>query len=114
VTDVATAVAHLRNGLATVPDLWMESLAVSENGSRARVRIALLTPEGERIVLTETRSGAPAIGSPRVTALRVIPASEAYPVTTGTASFGSLLVTAKTSISGDALRALLARLAPLE
>jgi hypothetical protein len=49
-----------------------------------------------------------------VTALRVIPASEAYPLTTGTVSFGSLLVTAKTSLAGDALRALLAKLAALE
>jgi hypothetical protein len=114
VSDAAAAVAKLRGGLATIPDLWIESIAFSENGSRARVRIALLTPDGDRIVLTETRSSAPALGTPRVTALRVIAATEAYPVTTGTASFGSLLVTAKTSLPGDTLRALLAKLAPLE
>ena len=77
--------------------------------------MALLTSSGERIVLTETRSGAPTLGgTPRVTALRIIPATEAYPVTTGTASFGSLLVTAKTTLPADTLRALLAKLAPLE
>jgi hypothetical protein len=114
VTEAAAAAAHLGNGIATIPDLWIESIAVSESGSRPRVRVALLTPSGERIVLTETRSGAPALGAPRVTALRVIPASEAYPLTTGTVSFGSLLVTAKTSLAGDALRALLAKLAALE
>lgn len=113
VTDHAAATTELKNGLATIPDLWIESIAVSESGSRPRVRVALLTPTGERIVLTETRSGAPALGTPRVTALRIIPASEAYPVTTGTVSFGSLLVTAKTALPGDELRALLARLAPL-
>jgi hypothetical protein len=115
VRDPAAASAQLRDRLATIPELWVESIATSETGSRPRARVALLTPSGERIVLTETRSGAPALGgTPRVTALRIIPATEAYPVTTGTASFGSLLVTAKTTLPGDTLRALLAKLAPME
>jgi hypothetical protein len=115
VGNAAAASAQLRDRLATIPELWVESIATSETGSRPRARVALLTPSGERIVLTETRSGAPALGgTPRVTALRIIPATEAYPVTTGTASFGSLLVTAKTTLPGDTLRALLAKLAPLE
>jgi len=115
VSEASTAAAQLRDRLATIPELWIESIATSQSGSRARARVALLTASGERIVLTQTRSGAPAVGgAPRVTALRIIPASEAYPLTTGTASFGSLLVTAKTTLAGDTLRALLATLAPLE
>jgi hypothetical protein len=43
--------------------------------------------------------------------MRVIPPSEAYPVTTGTASFGNQLVTAKASLPADSVRAMLARLA---
>jgi hypothetical protein len=114
-TDAPPAAAQLRDRIATIPELWIESIATSQSGSRPRARVALLTASGERIVLTQTRSGAPAVGgAPRVTALRIIPASEAYPLTTGTASFGSLLVTAKTTLAGDALRALLGKLAPLE
>jgi hypothetical protein len=115
VHDAAAAATQLRDRLATIPELWIESIATSDVGSRPRARVALLPPSGERIVLTETRSGAPALGgTPRVTALRIIPATEAYPITTGTASFGGLLVTAKTTLPGDTLRALLAKLAPLE
>jgi len=114
-TDAATASARLRNTIATIPELWVESIAITETGSRPRARVALLTPAGERLVLTETRSGAPVIGgTPRVTALRIIPGSDAYPVTTGTASFGTLLVTAKTTLDPETLRSLLTKLAELE
>jgi hypothetical protein len=115
VTDAATASDRLRNRIATVPELWVESIAITETASRPRARVALLTTAGERIVLTETRSGAPIVGgTPRVTALRIIPGTEAYPVTTGTVSFGSLLVTAKTTLDPDTLRSLLTKLAEME
>jgi hypothetical protein len=39
-----------------------------------------------------------------------MPASEAYPWSTGTASLGNILVTVKTSLSADVLRPLLNRL----
>ena len=115
-TADASAVAEQLGGfIAVIPGLWVESVASPSAGSRRRARVAQLTGSGERIVLTETRSGAPGLGggTPRVTALRVIGPTEAYPVTTGTASFGSLLVTAKTSLAPDSLRALLAKLSPL-
>jgi len=48
-----------------------------------------------------------------VTALRIMPASEAYPYSTGSASFGNILVTVKTSLTADALRPLLGRLSEI-
>jgi hypothetical protein len=97
--------------IAVIRDLVVESIALPENATRPRVRVAQLTAAGERIVLTQTRSGAPvASRNPRVTALRIVPPSQTYPVTTGTASFGNLLVTAKADLPGDELRGLLARL----
>jgi hypothetical protein len=111
VAEVAPAAEQLGGAVAVIPGLWVESVAVPAAGSRRRVRVAQLTTAGDRIVLTQTRSAAPgAGGTPRVTALRVIGPTEAYPVTTGTASFGSLLVTAKTNLSADSLRTLLATL----
>jgi len=90
-----------------ISGLWLESSA----GTRPRVRVAQLTAGGERVTLTVTRAGPP-VREPvaRVTAMRVIPPTEAYPVTTGTASFGNLLVTAKGAVSADSLRAMLGRL----
>jgi hypothetical protein len=115
VNDLVRATEVLGVPLAVIPGLYIESIAVPETASRPRVRIAQLTLSGERIVLTETRSGAPVSGgNPRVTALRIIPASQTYPLTTGTASFGNLLVTAKAALPGDSLRALLATLVVAE
>jgi len=77
------------------------------------VRVAQLTASGDRVVLIETRAGAAVRGGPGpavVTALRVMPASEAYPWSTATASLGNILVTAKTGLPADALRPLLGRL----
>jgi hypothetical protein len=109
--DLDGAAAALGVPLAVIDGLFVESIATPDGGSRPRVRIAHLTPSGQRIVLTETRSGAPVpSGNPRVTALRIIPASQTYPLTTGTASFGNLLVTAKAAMPGDSLRTLLADL----
>ena len=64
-------------------------------------------------MLTLTRAGAAVSGggTPRVTALRVIPPSEAYPQATGTASFGNILISARGTITADELRSLLERLA---
>jgi Domain of unknown function (DUF4388)/Carboxypeptidase regulatory-like domain len=109
-SDLASAAGTLGIPLAVIPGLYMESVSVPESGGRPRVRVAQLTASGQRIVLTQTRAGAPVPGTPRVTALRIIPASQTYPLTTGTASFGNLLVTAKAAMPGDALRALLATL----
>ena len=109
-SSLASAAGTLGMPLAVIPSLYVESVATPESGGRPRVRIAQLTATGQRIVLTETRAGAPVPGTPRVTALRIIPASQTYPLTTGTASFGNLLVTAKAAMPGDSLRALLATL----
>jgi hypothetical protein len=113
-SDLASAAGTLGIPLAVIPGLYVESVSVPESGGRPRVRVAQLTASGQRIVLTETRAGAPVPGTPRVTALRIIPASQTYPLTTGTASFGNLLVTAKAAMPGDALRALLATLVVAE
>jgi Domain of unknown function (DUF4388)/Carboxypeptidase regulatory-like domain len=116
VTADARQIAEQLGGfIAVVPGLWVESITAPAAGSRRRARVAQLTATGERIVLTETRSGAPGLGggTPRVTALRVIGPTEAYPLSTGTASFGSLLVTAKTTLPVDSLRAMLGKLATI-
>ena len=56
-------------------------------------------------------AGAAGTGGPaRVTALRILPASDAYPFSTGTATLGNLLITAKSSLAADVLRPLLERL----
>jgi hypothetical protein len=113
-SSLANAAGTLGIPLAIIPSLYVESVAVPDGGGRPRVRVAQLTASGERIVLTQTRAGAPVPGTPRVTALRIIPASQTYPLTTGTASFGNLLVTAKAAMPGDSLRALLATLVVAE
>jgi hypothetical protein len=115
--DRAEATAILGGTLGAIQGLSIESIAKSTAGSRTRVRVAQLTQSGERIVLTETRAGAAVRGGPGpavVTALRVMPASEAYPWSTGTASFGNILVTVKTSLSADVLRPLLQRLGEVQ
>jgi hypothetical protein len=111
--DRAEATSILGGTLGAIQGLSIESLAKSTAGSRTRVRLAQVTQSGERIVLTETRAGAAVRGTSGpavVTALRVMPASEAYPWSTGTASFGNILVTVKTGLSADVLRPLLQRL----
>jgi hypothetical protein len=113
-SSIAGAADVLGIPLAVIPGLYVESVSVPAGGGRPRVRVAQLTASGQRIVLTETRAGAPVPGTPRVTALRIIPASQTYPLTTGTASFGNLLVTAKAPLPGDSLRALLATLVVAE
>ncbi len=111
--DRAAATTLLGGTLGAIQGLTIESIASSAAGSRPRVRLAQLTPAGDRIVLTETRAGAAVRGGPGpavLTALRVMPASEAYPWCTGTASLGNILVTVKTKLSADVLRPLLQRL----
>jgi len=111
--DRAAATALLGGTLGAIQGLGIESISSSAAGSRPRVRLAQITASGERIVLTETRAGAAVRGGTGpavVTALRVMPASEAYPWCTGTASLGNILVTVKTKLSADALRPLLQRL----
>ncbi len=113
-TDQSVANELLGRQLVAIDGLWIESIAKPTAGGRTRIRVAQLTDEGERVVLTISRSG-PAVGvSRRVTALRTVPPSEVYPLTTGTASIGGLLVTAKTSLSEEELRTLLTRLVLLE
>ncbi len=111
--DRAEATSILGGTLGAIAGLTIESISQSTSGARARVRLAQLTPSGERIVLTETRAGARVRGGSGpavVTALRLMPASEAYPWCTGTASLGNILVTVKTKLSADSLRPLLQRL----
>jgi len=112
--DRAEALTILGGTMGAVDGLAIESISKSTAGTRQRVRVVQLTDGGQRIVLTETRAGAAVsggAGAARVTALRVMPPSEAYPLTTGTASFGNILITVKTSIGSEALHALLERLA---
>jgi hypothetical protein len=45
-----------------------------------------------------------------LTALRVMPPSEAFPYSTGTASLGNILITARSSIGAEELRGHLERL----
>jgi len=107
----ADAAALMGGTLGVIPGLGLESITRSTTGSRPRVRVAQVAPGGERIVLTETRSGAAVRPGPAViTALRVMPASEAYPFSTGTVSFGAILITAKSSVSADALHGHLEKL----
>ena len=111
--DRVQATATLGGTLGAIQGLPIETITASTSGPRTRVRIAQLTSACERIVLTETRAGANVrggTGPAMVTALRIMPASEAYPYSTGSASFGNILVTVKTSLTADALRPLLGRL----
>ena len=110
--DRAGATATLGGTLGAIDGLFIESITQSTAGTRTRVRVAQLTQAGERIVLTETRAGAAVRGAGPavVTALRVMPASEAYPFSTGTVSLGNILITVKSSLAADALQSLLAKL----
>jgi hypothetical protein len=111
--DRVQATTTLGGTLGAIQGLPIESITASTSGPRTRVRIAQLTSACERIVLTETRAGANVrggTGPAMVTALRIMPASEAYPYSTGSASFGNILVTVKTGLAADALRPLLGRL----
>jgi hypothetical protein len=112
VVDRSEATTLLGGTLGAIEGLPIESISQSATGARARVRVVQLAPSGARIVLTETRAGAAVRGAGPtvVTALRVMPPSEAYPYSTGTASLGNILITAKSSLAADALRALLERL----
>jgi hypothetical protein len=115
ITDRAEAEIVLGSSVAIIAGLWIESIARPATGTRPRVRVAQLTESGERITLVESRSGPANVAAiPRVTALRIIPPTEAYPITTGTASFGNLLVTAKATLPADSLRSLLRRLSESE
>jgi hypothetical protein len=111
--DRAAATATLGGTFGAIEGLTIESISQSTSGARTRVRVAQLTESGDRIALTETRAGAAVRGGPGpavVTALRVMPPSEAYPFSTGTASLGNILITVKSRLAPDALRALLAKL----
>ena len=111
--DRAEATSTLGGTLGAIEGLSIESITKSTAGTRPRVRVVQLTQAGERIVLTETRAGAAVRGGAGpavVTALRVMPPSEAYPFSTGTASLGNLLITVRSSLAADALRGLLERL----
>ena len=114
--DRAAATSTLGGTLGAIQGLSIESITASTSGPRTRVRIAQVTSTCDRIVLTETRAGANVRGGSgpaMVTALRIMPASEAYPYATGSASFGNILVTVKTSLTADALRPLLGRLSEI-
>ncbi len=111
--DRSEAATLLGGTLGSIQGLGIESISKATAGTRTRIRVAQLTATGERIVLTETRAGAAVRGGSGpaiVTALRVMPASEAYPWCTGTASLGNILVTVKTKLSADVVRPLLQRL----
>ena len=110
--DRAAATATLGGTFGAIEGLTIESITQSTSGVRTRVRVAQLTESGDRIALTETRAGAAVRGAGPavVTALRVMPPSEAYPFSTGTVSLGNILITVKSRLAPDALRALLAKL----
>jgi len=109
------AATLLGGAFGAIQGMAIESVARSTAGSRPRVRVTQITPAGERIVLTETRAGAAVRAGPAtITALRVMPPSEAYPYSTGTVSFGGILITAKASIPAEALRAHLQRLGEIQ
>jgi hypothetical protein len=116
VVNLADAGTALGGTIGAIDGLAIESIAQSTAGARVRVRVAQIAESGDRIVLTETRAGASvrSDGPVRVTALRVMPPSEAYPFATGSASLGNVLITAKTTLSADALRQLLDRLAAVQ
>jgi hypothetical protein len=106
------AAAALGGTLGAIQGLSIESISQSTSGTRVRVRVTQLTDSGQRITLTQTRSGAAVRAGPAtLTALRVMPPSEAFPYSTGTASLGNVLITARTGIPADELRAHLERLA---
>jgi hypothetical protein len=111
-TDRAEATSILGGTLGAIEGLSIESISKNTSGSRPRVRVVQLTDAGERIVLSETLAGAAVRGTgpAHLTALRIVPASEAYPMSTGTASLGNILITARSSLGADVLRALLERL----
>ncbi len=113
-SSLEDAESRLGRPIPVIEGLWIESFAEPSSGTRPRVRVAQLTETGERIVLVVARSG-PAVRppNPRLTALRVMPASAAFPVTTGSASYGGLMVSATTSLPADELKSLLVGLAEL-
>jgi len=107
--DAATA---LGGTLGIIQGLPVESVSQSTSGTRVRIRVTQLTDAGQRITLTETRAGAAVRSGPAIlTALRVLPASEAFPYSTGTASLGNVLITARSGLNSEDLRGLLERLA---
>ena len=113
VVSRADAIITLGGTLGVIEGLGVESIARSAAGARQRVRVVQLTDAGQRIILTETRAGAAvrgAEGPAHVTALRVMPPSEAYPYSTGTVSFGNILITARSTAPVEVLRTLLARM----
>jgi hypothetical protein len=110
--DRAEATTILGGTLGAIDGLPIESISKSTTAGRPRVRVAQLTQAGERIVLTETRAGAAVRGAGPVvvTALRVMPASDAYPWSTASVSFGNVLITVKTKVATGTLRSMLDRL----
>ena len=97
VTDYAGAESVLGRPVAIVRGLWVESIARPAEGTRRRIRVAQLTESGERVVLTLTLVGSAGDATPaQVTAIRVRPASGSGGATMGTASFGNMLVSART------------------
>jgi hypothetical protein len=111
ITDHAGAEDVLGRPVTIVAGLWVESIARPAEGARRRVRVAQLTQSGERVVLTVTLTGpANSPSPPQVTAIRVRPASGGTSMAMGTASFGNLLVSAKSLLPADSLRVQLQRL----
>jgi hypothetical protein len=110
-SNLAEAAMVLGRPVAIIENLWIESIAIPATGTRPRIRVAQLTESGERIAMVISRSGpANSAALPRVTALRIIPPTEAYPITTGTVNFGVFMVTAKAKLTEESLRALLRRM----
>jgi len=111
VTDHTGAEEVLGRPVTIVGGLWVESIAKPAEGARRRVRVAQLTQSGERVVLTVTLAGPAGGQAPaQVTAIRVRPPSEGSPMAMGTASFGNLLVSARSLLPADSLRVQLQRL----
>ncbi len=109
--DRAEARSILGGTLAAIQGLRIESIATSSVGGRPRVRVAQIVRSGQRIVLTQMLSGTGTARAARASDVSVSQASEVNPLSIGTASIGSVFVTARSSIPAEVLRPLLQRLA---
>jgi hypothetical protein len=110
--DRAEAINLLGGRIGAIPGLRIESITTSEARGRSRVRLAQITRSGQRIVLIETAGAeVPSSGAVRATAVSVMAPLEASGESIGSASLGNLQITARSRLTADGLRPLLARLA---
>jgi hypothetical protein len=102
------AAATIGGTLAQIQGLRIESVTTSSVGGRPRVRVAQIARSGQRIVLMEMSSGAPAGAHPYHPA--DVNVSPAEGLSIGTATLGTAFITAKSMMAADDLRPLLQKL----